>query len=390
MCGIVGIMGNIGEVDLKVFRDLMHMSVLRGHDGTGVAAVPYPKREGDRPEVRLIKSAGNGYEFMDRKAVRDLISTGHSVFIGHTRWRTVGEVNSNNSQPFDYPEVAGAHNGTISIKGTLLLEGGKYFGTDSEALWSRIDSLGLNETLAMLDDDDAMALVWYDKTDNTLHMYRNKERPLWYVIDKSHGTLYWASEPWFLYAALNRHHISFKKAKELPAFTHMIFQVPEKIGLQFPKPEMISVPMKHYEKPVMVVRNRQWWENDYKNSASQSARVFQIQPESQTKLPLVMTSLVKTEDTEKAFDPKWRLDTVTARSNPNGGPFYKTGTGAMYDREQFKKKMEQGCAMNGEIPTFGEPVKFLKDGSFICADCLAHAKEGDDKDVQDVVLSMIA
>jgi len=381
MCGLAGVAGKIDFEDVKVFSDLLRVSAIRGIDSTGIAVIPYQNKPDD---IEVVKSLGNAYDLLDRISVRNALKPGSAIFMGHTRWRTKGDINKINAQPFEFPNLIGTHNGTLGDMTKARLEGPKeWFGTDSEALYSSINKGGLEPTLEKLERMDAAALVWYDRDTNKLHMYRNDMRPLHFCFNKKHSTLYWASEAGMLHLVLNHNKIDFKKTHRLEAGQLLTMDMPDKEEAVMGKP---------FIRPIRT----QWFQYPVNKRAEESARLFMMG--GQRDLPFAPQviggtsttvtsigspvisnyssgSLVRLDDI-RAANIKWKPDTLQNRAEDAGGPFYKTACGKFLDEAAFDEKANEGCALNGEVPVFGEPVKFLKDDSFVCASCLAMAKSG--------------
>lgn len=385
MCGLAGVAGNIGPVDTTVFEELVYLAGLRGKDATGFAAIPNLDNKGRQPPAVLMKSPSNAYEFLDRKSVRAAIKLGNSTFLGHCRYGTSGGSGRDEAQPFEFSHIIGTHNGTLSLKAYAILGGKKIFPTDSAALYYNIDKRGLKETLDMLDDDDAMALAWWDSTDNTLNFYRNTQRPLWYAFDSTYSTIYWSSEPGMLYMSLNRNKVKFKNVKELDPFTHMVLTLPGESGYKFIRPDMVKIKMKKHYEPKMIG-----------SSAKDAADAF-LQG-SQREFPFTTTrsisgpitspgvatsSIIQFSDYTQR-DPKWKLNLMQHQTD--GIDYYKDDNNCSYDEKAFDKSVSHGCCIDGVIPSFGEPVKFLRDGAFACATCFAEAKS----DKNPVVRGLIA
>ena len=201
MCGIVGVASN-GPMTVQMkdfFQSLLFHDVVRGHHATGVAAIDTLDRS-----LAVVKKAVPAADFLSLKEVDDdLFAHKHNfnIYIGHNRWATSGAKDDDkNAHPFIHGDIVGVHNG--SLRNQSLLDDHKNFVVDSDNLYYQLNKTGLTDTLSKT--DGAFALVWYDKSDNTLNFIRNDERPLC-VAKLSNGCWVWASERGMLQWLVNRH-----------------------------------------------------------------------------------------------------------------------------------------------------------------------------------------
>jgi len=202
MCGLVGVAGDIGHKERKAFKTLLLVDSLRGEDSTGVAIVSSVRALAPR----VIKEVGPPHWLFWSKEYQDEIpKMTNVVLMGHNRSSTRGKISKENSHPFVFSKIIGAHNGTLSYANSL----DKFydFEVDSEALFYNIDEYGPEETIPKT--SGAWALTWWNTESRTLHLLRNDERPLVYCYSKDRKTLFWASEPGFLHFALSRADIKY-------------------------------------------------------------------------------------------------------------------------------------------------------------------------------------
>jgi predicted glutamine amidotransferase len=187
--------GGIQRGDLKILEELSYVSSIRGTDATGVAFGNSHSRD-----PKIFKVAGDPFYFnFMAKDVKDYDNVFNNYYIGHTRAATVGDRSHRGAHPYQYGNLIGAHNGTISSYHKL--DG---FPTDSAKLYSSINEIGLQATLDTLDDRDALALVWYDTKRKTINFFRNDLRPLAFAIDHKSRVMYWMSESGLLREMLKR------------------------------------------------------------------------------------------------------------------------------------------------------------------------------------------
>lgn len=196
MCGLFGIAGlGITTQDMRVFQDLMVLSQVRGIDGTGVA---FGNTNTPRCQVFKLANDANAFDWSLKKFEREaLYNVMNDYMIGHTRWMTTGKRDSDATQPFNFSNIVGTHNGT------LWADYGSW-NSDSEMLIASINDNGVGKSVETLYEHDSFALVWVDKKKKTLHMARNDLRTLAFGVHKEREVIYWSSELPLLRAALSR------------------------------------------------------------------------------------------------------------------------------------------------------------------------------------------
>lgn len=219
MCGIVGVAGNVDFKTKKAFKDLLRIDVIRGPHSTGIAAADINNK------VEVVKKALLPDDLFAWKPCEELLKKLKLVsLIGHNRYATKGAINGVNAHPFEFPTLAGVHNGTI--RSQWRLPDHTEFEVDSENIYHAIEKIGVDATIGKL--DGAYTLVWWDKDEKELNMVRNKERPMFYCFSEDLQTMFYASENWMLYAALTRNDIKHTKIQELPIDTLLTFSLPMK------------------------------------------------------------------------------------------------------------------------------------------------------------------
>lgn len=205
MCGLAGVYGRgLTNSDVKIFRDLLIVSSLRGRDSTGVASV---RKDSDGIKVDMLKEVMTPAGFIDYhwEYEKDFFCN-PSVFMlmGHARGATVGSINLQNTHPFETDKLVAAHNGTLfDVK--YVDKSKKRGKTDSEYLIKDISHKGLVPVLESLSPNSAYALSIFDKESRSLTLTRNKMRTLFFALNEKRPVIYWASEVDMLDLCLSRH-----------------------------------------------------------------------------------------------------------------------------------------------------------------------------------------
>lgn len=215
MCGNAGVAGKVKFQEEKAFKNLLVLDSLRGEHSTGIAAI------NRQLEVDIAKCVGDPYMLFDTKASESIFKQFNHALIGHNRFATTGKVNRKNAHPFEFDNLVGTHNGTLSNKHAIPNH--INFDVDSEALFNHISNVGLKEAMGLV--KGAWALVWWDKKNNSMNFLRNKERTLFYCYSEDSKTIFWASEAWMLVVALSRNNIKHTEVKPFEENHHYEFKV---------------------------------------------------------------------------------------------------------------------------------------------------------------------
>lgn len=227
MCGLVGMAGDLNHKDKKVMENLLILSSFRGKDSTGVALVDNTNQE----KVKVIKTVGDPYCFLDYRPWDLASSYNQKVMIGHTRHTTVGKINKTNAHPFTEEHITGVHNGTLSHGWKQALADGTYFDVDSQAIMHNLSLDAADVVIPKL--VGAYALVWWDENESTLNFIRNDKRPLYFCQTKDKRKMFWASEIWMLNMLRSSHgdNVDLYTDKDnyaffsLPVDTHRVVKV---------------------------------------------------------------------------------------------------------------------------------------------------------------------
>lgn len=232
MCGLAGGLSiDLSRTEREVIRTLVGMSYYRGSHSTGMMSwarkvlPPHAsvKEKAEYNPLHYYKSVSHPLDFISLEfpdAEKKFWDTASPTFIaGHTRHATVGGIIKANAHPFNFSPIYGMHNGTIA--GDWYDD--KKYKTDSEALYAMMQEKGLHKTLETIHElgtSPAYALVWFDKTDESLNFLRNYQRPLSIATLASGRTWYWASDAELLRWVMFQHKIAGYTIKELPVNEH--------------------------------------------------------------------------------------------------------------------------------------------------------------------------
>jgi len=226
MCGIVGILGDIGPKQENLFRDLWLVDVLRGDDSSGIAFI------NGNNHVRVVKDIGTPHDIMHTKSFQKGASKQSIGLIGHNRAATVGQITREMAHPFQFKNIVGVHNGTLRSR--YSLPDYKDFESDSENIFYAINKNGIKTTWPQV--RGAAALVWWDKKAKTLNLLRNEERPLLFTFFKSSekdgedcgSFMAFASEFWMIEQMFSRQRIKHGTIWRPKAHIQFIFRYNQK------------------------------------------------------------------------------------------------------------------------------------------------------------------
>lgn len=218
MCGMCGVFArNFGRLDANIFSELLLFNQLRGIDSSGIASIEKESGTDKLFNAKVVKDVvpSGVLLYMDQEA-NDLVFDKPGLkagLFGHCRFATKGKVEVKNAHPFDFPNLTGMHNGTIS----KAFKDSHKFDSDSQAVFKLINDEGVDKALPEIEGTtSAYALVWFDKQTQKMNIVRNDERSLWFSYFCGQQSLMFASEGWMLDAAGKRHNLSRNVHDVLP------------------------------------------------------------------------------------------------------------------------------------------------------------------------------
>jgi predicted glutamine amidotransferase len=194
MCGLVVVAGQVLDKDKELFSQMMYSNVVRGEDSTGLASIdPFTG------EVTVLKDTLPSYLMIQEDSWKDTLKKDSCLLLGHCRAATRGSVNIDNAHPFEFENIIGMHNGTLTPGFRHHLGVTEEYGTDSETFYKALNDHGLDYAIQRA--HGAYAFIWYDKTTHSLNVFKNDKRDLAFVYSKDKKTLILVSDPMFFYTA---------------------------------------------------------------------------------------------------------------------------------------------------------------------------------------------
>lgn len=221
MCGIVSVFNGEVKYDRNIhvaFSQLLAANTVRGYHSTGLVY-------GGTYSAEVYKKAVPGYDFVEL-AVVDRILTAyeeHSFLIGHNRAATRGTISTRNAHPFEHGHITGVHNGTLITYKDLVEGSDPMYAVDSEYIFRGLEQRGAKELIPLI--NGAYNLLWYDATDNKVHMIRNEDRPYYFAKVKGKDVLFGGSEMGMLSWILNRNSLTIEDVIMPDQMTEYVFDL---------------------------------------------------------------------------------------------------------------------------------------------------------------------
>jgi len=246
MCGLYG---SITKADVKltkaekttrakILKGLAIAMQNRGTHSTGIAGM-------GAKTYSYFKQAVSAKEFVDSEGMNEVLMNNHNMFIGHTRYATVGEHTNENAHPFLYDTILGCHNGGVSNHKDIQTENKVEFNVDSEAIFYLLDKYKNDYKKALKELRGNFGITWFDLTKaGTFHMVING-RPLFIGRVAELQSYFYASEEFALQAVIASHYPIANKDFWTPK-TDYVYEINSK-NLQIKKTKIAFKPVEVYK-----------------------------------------------------------------------------------------------------------------------------------------------
>jgi hypothetical protein len=376
MCGLVGVASTFLSVkEMDVAKKLLIVSQLRGLDSTGAVSLQR-NFNGKNMTVRVGKLAADPIAFLTQPGTHQEVfkeerTMNFRGLMFHNRAATIGDINLNNTHPFEFDNVVGMHNGSVYHG----FKHSKEYKTDSEAIFRNLNDYDVQETINNLYEKGypAYALAWFDKRDNTINFLRNIQRPL--AIAIAGNTIFWASEKEALQYILTREKVTFSAIIEPKP--NVLFSY-DMITPDFKEPDVKELKTPVYTAPVLQLPYqghnsfRKRYDEDlyehYKKAEKAAEKEHTacviVKPEEQFPQPKVKAGPYPKTRPYRASDAKAGHPESTRRIY--GGVYMPIS--------EVKKLTDKGCAFCGNVTDVLNDfaysgITWFRNNSYLCEDC---------------------
>lgn len=360
MCGLVGMAGFLEHKHKCAMKDLLFLNSLRGKDSTGLSVISRDRK------VLTRKMTVPGYEFIEYPTVDKAMCHADQLWIGHGRYKTIGEVSKANAHPFEVLDengdvyLVGAHNGSLTNKYQLESElKGDKFDTDSETLFNwLVEAKDYKTAIGKL--AGAWSLVWWDPTTNSVHFCRNAERPMCYAYTKDHKVLVWASEAWMIINACRRNGVELmQNDKGLSCYSTLTdhlytLKIPQERNVELPELQReggyVGRPAANFQGHWNNWK-KNWWDDEEREKKAASGKKETGADSEKKETNVVSIGLPK--DHVRGFG------------------------GELLHKRDFEAIRKKGCVWCGD--SIEQSYGFLNEENMVCSKCLhdLHPKTGD-------------
>mgnify|MGYP003132041043 CR=1 FL=1 len=212
MCGLFGFAKRESwqsEAQLDKIEDVVSNltweSVVRGNHSTGFAIAS----KSDKMVYKTLKASDELVCSKDWYKVLDKVDADTTIFMGHVRFATTGDITKKNAHPFVKGSVIGAHNGIIDNHRAIQSKIGKKVDVDSEVIFGLLNKKDKYQDVFDLLEGD-FALTWINDDYRTLNLMHEDGRPLHVAYWKKARCLFWASTDEILRNSLKSAGLSIK------------------------------------------------------------------------------------------------------------------------------------------------------------------------------------
>lgn len=348
MCGLVGIFGDVNEKAKKCFNILHHLDVLRGRDGAGV----FVHRTDGTSDLMKVPSVPDDLHWSYHKEFDEnglLVDKNLNLVLGHNRWKTVGDVNEENTHPFLFDRIAGAHNGTVSKYSIKHFPEYSDDTVDSKVLYAGINAMTKGKfdhrnTFKHIVDDctGPMALTWFDLETKELNIFRNPQRSLYGTLSTDGTLLIWASEDWMIYVAANKAGIKVDKVIEFKQNLHVKYKLKDKNN-------KVAVRICHKE-----LINKTFTNTGFGSGYGGYGGFFD-------------NDLL--DDIKDQGDTNSKVTVLRKNVNGHGGRYFVFNQ--YLTEEEFEHRVRHGCCLCGSNVSFADriDIKWFDKVTVLCKDC---------------------
>lgn len=417
MCGLCGVLSTtVSDDEFEKFADLFNVSSFRGAHSSGLFSIKEvtSKNNKDKPKysTNIIKGVGPSAWFTENNwgSIKEKIHDDADTILvaGHCRHATRGTVSSANAHPFNFSNIIGMHNGTltdnIGPKISRKDKKGKEIvvdETDSESFFRYLNDHTIEEALGELKQyTDAYAFIWYNKVERTLNFIRNEKRPLW-IAQANASTIYWASEKEMLQFVLNRSYSggysnNIDKLAEIPVNTLISYKVDAANPTQNCTVRKIEIKSKYTYTNNTHNPNRfryadeyfgDWYQGYDKEpyAATNNNTAFKSDRPGENEIPFGEDSGATETKTAESLreDIKQSLIRKFNERNPSNVitlPVIPKGESSeitfeikdkLFSRKEYQRKLEKGCAWCSSQADLADKVNWHTYDEYVCADCYA-------------------